>query len=121
GEQAVMRGGAVGPLHGIPVALKDNCDVAGVRTTAGTKFLRDNVAAADAEVTARLRRARAVFLGKLNMHEWAIGATTRNLCFGPCRNPSDRQRIPGRSRAGAGAPPAAGTAPPPPRPPTPRP
>src|SRR5262249_1958585 len=55
-EQAVMRGGAVGPLLGIPVALKDNCDVAGVRTTAGTKFLRDNVATADAEVAARLRR-----------------------------------------------------------------
>ncbi|HKA53198.1 MAG TPA: amidase [Candidatus Binatia bacterium] len=102
-EQAVMRGGAVGPLHGIPVALKDNCDVAGVRTTAGTKFLRDNVAAADAEVAVQLRRAGAVFLGKLNMHEWAIGATTRNLCFGPCRNPWDRQRIPGGSSGGSGA------------------
>src|SRR5262249_60152674 len=110
GEQAVMRGGAVGPLHGIPVALKDNCDVAGVRTTAGTKFLRDNVAAADAEVAVQLRRAGAVFLGKLNMHEWAIGATTRNLCFGPCRNPWDRQRIPGGSSGGPGGAPAAGMA-----------
>jgi aspartyl-tRNA(Asn)/glutamyl-tRNA(Gln) amidotransferase subunit A len=102
-EQVVMQGGAVGPLHGIPVALKDNCDVAGVRTTAGTKFLRDNVAAADAQVAARLRRAGAVFLGKLNMHEWAIGATTRNLFFGPCRNPWDQQRIPGGSSGGSGA------------------
>lgn len=102
-EQAVMHGEAVGSLPGIPVALKDNCDVAGVRMTAGTKFLRDNVAAADSEAVARLRRAGAIFLGKLNMHEWAIGATTRNPFFGPCRNPWDRQRIPGGSSGGSGA------------------
>ncbi|HEV8716926.1 MAG TPA: amidase [Candidatus Binatia bacterium] len=102
-EQAVIRGEAVGSLLGIPVALKDNCDVAGVRMTAGTKFLRDNIAVADSEVAARLRRAGAIFLGKLNMHEWAIGATTRNPFFGPCRNPWDPQRIPGGSSGGSGA------------------
>ncbi len=102
-EQAVMRGEALGPLHGVPVALKDNCDVVGVRMSAGTKFLRENVATADSEVAARLQKAGAILLGKLHMHEWAIGATTRNPHFGPCRNPWDPQRIPGGSSGGSGA------------------
>lgn len=102
-EQAVIRGERGGSLPGIPVALKDNCDVAGVRMTAGAKFLRDNVATVDSGVAARLRQAGAVILGKLNMHEWAIGATTRNPFFGPCRNPWDPQRIPGGSSGGSGA------------------
>jgi aspartyl-tRNA(Asn)/glutamyl-tRNA(Gln) amidotransferase subunit A len=102
-EQALMRGEAVGPLHGIPIALKDNCEVAGVRMTAGTKFLRDNVSQTDSEVARRLQNAGAILLGKLHMHEWAIGATTRNPHFGPCRNPWDRQRIPGGSSGGSGA------------------
>jgi aspartyl-tRNA(Asn)/glutamyl-tRNA(Gln) amidotransferase subunit A len=102
-EQQVMKGEAPGLLHGIPVAVKDNCDVAGVRTTAGTKFLRDNVATADSEVAGRLRRAGAIILGKTHLHEWAIGATTRNPHFGPCRNPWDPRRIPGGSSGGSGA------------------
>ncbi len=102
-EQAVMRREALGPLHGVPVALKDNCDVVGVRMSAGTKFLRENVATADSEVAARLQKAGAILLGKLHMHEWAIGATTRNPHFGPCRNPWDPQRIPGGSSGGSGA------------------
>src|SRR4051794_23669203 len=102
-EQMVIHGETMGPLPGIPVALKDNCDVAGVRMTAGTTFLRDNIALADSAVAARLRRAGAIFLGKLNMHEWAIGATTRNPFFGPCRNPWNPQHIPGGSSGGSGA------------------
>ena len=102
-EQAVKAGDAVGPLHGVPVALKDNCEVAGVRLTGGTPFLRDNVATADAEIVSRLRRAGAIILGKLNMHEWAIGGTTRNPHYGPCHNPWDRDRIPGGSSGGSGA------------------
>jgi aspartyl-tRNA(Asn)/glutamyl-tRNA(Gln) amidotransferase subunit A len=102
-EQAVLRGETLGPLHGVPVALKDNCDVAGVRMTAGTKFLKEHVATADSEVAARLQKAGAIVLGKLHMHEWAIGATTRNPHFGPCRNPWDPQRIPGGSSGGSGA------------------
>src|SRR5262249_50136668 len=113
-EQAVMHGERTGVLPGIPMALKDNCELAGVRMTAGTKFLRDNVAPADSVVAARLRQAGAIFLGKLNMHEWAIGATTRNPFFGPCRNPWDRQRIPGGSSGGSGGALAAGMALPPP-------
>jgi aspartyl-tRNA(Asn)/glutamyl-tRNA(Gln) amidotransferase subunit A len=102
-EQQVMKGAQLGPLHGIPVALKDNCDVAGARMTAGAKFLHDNIATADSEVAARLRRAGAIILGKAHMHEWAIGATTRNPHCGPCRNPWDPNRIPGGSSGGSGA------------------
>jgi aspartyl-tRNA(Asn)/glutamyl-tRNA(Gln) amidotransferase subunit A len=102
-EHAVMRDETLGALHGVPIALKDNCDVAGVRMTAGTKFLREHVATTDSEVAARLQKAGAILLGKLHMHEWAIGATTRNPHFGPCRNPWDPQRIPGGSSGGSGA------------------
>lgn len=102
-ERAVMNGEPLGALHGIPVALKDNCEVPGVRMTAGSKFLRDHIATGESEVAARLRRAGAILLGKLHMHEWAIGATTRNPHFGPCRNPWDPTRIPGGSSGGSGA------------------
>ncbi len=102
-EQAVAAGDALGPLHGVPVALKDNCEVAGVRLTGGTPFLRDHVAPVDAEIVARLRQAGAIILGKLNMHEWAIGGTTRNPHYGPCHNPWDPTRIPGGSSGGSGA------------------
>ncbi len=102
-ERAMTTGDALGPLHGIPIALKDNCEVAGVRMTGGNKFLRDHVATDDAEVVSRLRQAGAIILGKLNMHEWAIGGTTRNPHYGPCRNPWDPTRIPGGSSGGSGA------------------
>jgi aspartyl-tRNA(Asn)/glutamyl-tRNA(Gln) amidotransferase subunit A len=102
-EQTLMQGIEGGPLHGVPVALKDNCEVAGVRMTAGTKFLQEHVSTSDSEVAARLRRAGAILLGKLHLHEWAIGATTRNPHFGPCRNPWDPARIPGGSSGGSGA------------------
>jgi aspartyl-tRNA(Asn)/glutamyl-tRNA(Gln) amidotransferase subunit A len=101
-EQAVMQGAVVGPLHGIPIALKDNCDVAGVRMTAGSKFLQANVSTTDSAVAARFHCAGAILLGKLHMHEWAIGATTQNPHFGPCRNPWDPKRIPGGSSGGSG-------------------
>jgi aspartyl-tRNA(Asn)/glutamyl-tRNA(Gln) amidotransferase subunit A len=102
-ERAVLNSQPLGPLHGIPVALKDNCEVPGVRMTAGSKFLKDHVATGESEVAARLRQAGAILLGKLHMHEWAIGATTRNPHFGPCHNPWDPNRIPGGSSGGSGA------------------
>jgi len=102
-ERAVMKGESLGSLHGIPVALKDNCEVPGVRMTAGSKFLKDHITTEESEVAARLRQAGAILLGKLHMHEWAIGATTRNPHFGPCRNPWDPSRIPGGSSGGSGA------------------
>jgi len=88
-----------GPLQGIPVALKDLFDRAGVVTTAGSRLLR-NAAATDAAVTARLRAVGAVFVGKTNLHEWAFGVTTDNPHFGPARNPFAPERIPGGSSGG---------------------
>ena len=97
-----------GPLHGVPVAVKDVIDVAGTRTTAASRILADNVAASDATVVARLRRAGAVVVGKLNTHEFAFGATTTSPHFGPARNPWDTDRICGGSSGGSGAAAAAG-------------
>jgi aspartyl-tRNA(Asn)/glutamyl-tRNA(Gln) amidotransferase subunit A len=100
-----------GPLHGVPLAVKDVIDVAGVRTTAASRILADNVASEDAEVVRRLRRAGAVIVGKLNTHEFALGATTTSPHFGPAHNPWDPERISGGSSGGSGAATAAGLVP----------
>ena len=97
-----------GPLHGIPIALKDLFDTAGVRTTAGSRILADRVPAEDAAAVARLRTAGCVLLGKLNLHEWAFGVTNQNPHFGPTVNPYDPTRIPGGSSGGSAAALAAG-------------
>ncbi len=107
---AIARGNYKGPLHGIPLALKDLFDTAGVRTTAGSKIMADRVPAEDAEVTARLKAAGAVILGKLNMHEFAYGATGVNPHYGATLNPWDPTRISGGSSSGSGAAVAAGMA-----------
>jgi aspartyl-tRNA(Asn)/glutamyl-tRNA(Gln) amidotransferase subunit A len=106
-EQEDVRG----PLWGVPVAVKDVIDVAGARTTAGSRILADNVAVEDAPVVARLRRAGAIVLGKLNTHEFAWGATTTSPHYGPARNPWDSGRICGGSSGGSGAAVAAGLVP----------
>ena len=92
-----------GPLQGIPVALKDIFAVAGVRLTAGSRILAENVASENAEATARLKAAGAVIPGKLNLHEFAFGATGVNPHFGPARNPWDTERITGGSSSGSAA------------------
>lgn len=97
-----------GPLHGIPISLKDNIHTAGIRTTAGAKFLRDFVPQTDAAVVAKLKSAGAVLLGKTNLHEFAYGVTTKNPHYGPTRNPWDTNRVPGGSSGGAAAAVAAG-------------
>jgi aspartyl-tRNA(Asn)/glutamyl-tRNA(Gln) amidotransferase subunit A len=89
-------------LDGLPVALKDNIDLAGVRTTVGSQVYADRVAERDAAVTARLRAAGAVVLGKLHLHEFVYGVTSNNPWYGACRNPWDLERIPGGSSGGAG-------------------
>jgi aspartyl-tRNA(Asn)/glutamyl-tRNA(Gln) amidotransferase subunit A len=100
---ALSRIAEPGPLHGVPIGIKDVIDVAGAPTTAASKVLEHNVATADATVVARLRAAGAVVVGKLNTHEFAWGATTTSAHFGPARNPWDTERICGGSSGGSGA------------------
>ena len=102
-EDAARRGDPLGPLAGIPVALKDNIEVAGLPMTAGTTYLDDRVPDRDAPVWERLRDSGAVLVGKLHMSEWAIGATAQNIHYGPCRNPWDPERLTGGSSGGSGA------------------
>ncbi len=97
-----------GPLHGVPISLKDNIHTAGVRTTAGSKILRDFIPKEDAVVVAQLKDTGAVLLGKTNMHEFAYGVTSNNPHYGPVRNPWDLSRIPGGSSGGSAAAVAAG-------------
>jgi aspartyl-tRNA(Asn)/glutamyl-tRNA(Gln) amidotransferase subunit A len=95
--------GEATPLDGMPLVLKDNIDVAGVRTTVGSKIFEDLVADRDAELVRKLRAAGAVILGKANLHELVFGGTTNNVFYGTCRNPWDLERIPGGSSGGCGA------------------
>lgn len=94
-------GHELGPLQGIPIALKDNVAVRGTRTTAGSKVLSDWLPEADATVTTRLRQAGAVFIGKTNMHEFAWGGTSANPHYGAVRNPWDTTRFPAGSSGGS--------------------
>ncbi|HLI27288.1 MAG TPA: amidase [Chloroflexota bacterium] len=102
-EQEIRAGRYRGPLHGVPLAIKDLFWTAGVRTTAGSRILADFVPAEDAAAVARLRAAGAVLLGKTNLEEFAFGATTINPHYGACRNPWDRERIAGGSSGGSAA------------------
>ncbi len=91
------------PLHGIPLALKDNIDTAGIRTTAASAVFDDRVPTEDAEVTRRLKNAGAVFVGKANLHEFAMGGTSATSYYGPVRNPWALARNPGGSSGGSAA------------------
>ncbi len=110
-EAEIAAGRHRGPLHGIPLGHKDLYATAGVRTTAGSRVLADNVPAEDATVVAQLAAAGMVCLGKLNTHEFAYGPTNEHSMFGPSRNPWDTDRITGGSSGGSGAAVAAGLAP----------
>ena len=107
-EQEIAGGHYRGPLHGIPIALKDNYWTRGVATAAGSKVLADFVPAEDGTVVARLRAAGAVITGKTNMHELAVGGSTTNPHYGPTHNPWRLDRIPGGSSGGSAAAVAAG-------------
>jgi aspartyl-tRNA(Asn)/glutamyl-tRNA(Gln) amidotransferase subunit A len=97
-----------GPLHGIPIALKDLIDAEAERTTAASGVFSDNVALKDAEVTRRLRAAGAIFLGKTNLHEFAYGGSGVISAYGPVQNPWDAERTTGGSSSGSAAAVAAG-------------
>lgn len=109
-EAEILRGEWRGPLHGIPVALKDLIDTAGVRTTAASALYKDRVPNQDAEVVRRLRRAGAVIVGKNNLHEFAYGGSSLVSYFGDVHNPWDVSRIAGGSSGGSAAAVAAGLA-----------
>ncbi len=100
-EKEIRAGSYRGPLHGIPVSIKDNFATRGVRTTAGAKALSDWKPDFDATVVTRLREAGAVSLGKTNMHEWAKGSHGVNPFYGTPCNPWNRSRIPGGSSSGS--------------------
>jgi aspartyl-tRNA(Asn)/glutamyl-tRNA(Gln) amidotransferase subunit A len=102
-DKEIAAGRHLGPLHGIPISLKDLIDQKGVGTTAGSLVRRDHIAAADAVVTRRLRQAGAVFVGKTNLHEFAFGTTSEDSGYGACRNPHDPSRSPGGSSGGSAA------------------
>ena len=107
-EAQIARGRWKGPLHGIPIAVKDLLDTAGIRTTAASALFKDRVPAEDAEVVRRLRAAGAILLGKLNMHELAFGGSSAISYFGAVRNPWDVAYSPGGSSGGSAAAVAAG-------------
>jgi aspartyl-tRNA(Asn)/glutamyl-tRNA(Gln) amidotransferase subunit A len=101
---AEQRAGKLrGPLHGIPIALKDNIDTAGLRTTAASAVFDDRVPQADAEVARRLEAAGAIVIGKTNLHEFAMGGTSATSYYGPVRNPWALERNPGGSSGGSAA------------------
>jgi aspartyl-tRNA(Asn)/glutamyl-tRNA(Gln) amidotransferase subunit A len=100
-EEEIARGEWRGPLHGIPVALKDLIDAAGVRTTAASKVFESRVPAEDADVVRRLRGAGAVIIGKNNLHEFAYGGSSLVSYFGEVRNPRSAEHVAGGSSGGS--------------------
>jgi aspartyl-tRNA(Asn)/glutamyl-tRNA(Gln) amidotransferase subunit A len=102
-ETEIRKGKWRGPLHGVPIGLKDNIDTAGIRTTAASGVFKDRVPTEDAEVVVRLKNAGAILLGKLNLHEFALGGTSAVTYFGPVHNPWSLDHHPGGSSGGSGA------------------
>ena len=101
-ETEIQRGRWKGPLHGMPIALKDNIDTAGIRTTGASQVFENRVPETDAEVARRLKNAGSVLLGKLNLHEFAYGGSSNVTYFGTMHNPWGPDHVTGGSSGGAG-------------------
>jgi len=101
-DAAAVAGRSLGLLHGLPIAIKDNLDTAGVRTTSGSLFFENHRPNTDATVVAKLERAGAIMVGKATMHEVAFGVRSFNPVIGQARNPYDLTRVPGGSSGGSG-------------------
>ena len=102
-DRELRSGHDRGPLHGVPISIKDILDMSGLRTTAASHVRREHVAARDATVIARLRDAGAVMVGKTNLHEFALGTTNEESAYGPVYHPLDATRSPGGSSGGSAA------------------
>lgn len=102
-SEEIARGAYRGPLHGIPIAVKDLYETEGIPTTAGSSFRRDFIPVQDSAPMSRLGAAGTVLLGKLNLHEWALGVINDNPYYGSCLNPWDTGRAPGGSSGGSAA------------------
>jgi aspartyl-tRNA(Asn)/glutamyl-tRNA(Gln) amidotransferase subunit A len=109
-DRELAAGRDRGPLHGVPISIKDLIDIRGVPTTAASRVREGSVADRDAPTIAHLRQAGAVIVGKTNLHEFAFGTTNEDSAFGPARNPHDPARSPGGSSGGSAASVAAGMA-----------
>jgi aspartyl-tRNA(Asn)/glutamyl-tRNA(Gln) amidotransferase subunit A len=107
-EAEIQHGQYRGPLHGVPLAIKDLLDLAGVPNTMGSKILESNIPSTDAAAVERLQAAGAIILGKHNLHEFAFGITSENPHYGTVRNPWALERVPGGSSGGTAAAVAAG-------------
>jgi aspartyl-tRNA(Asn)/glutamyl-tRNA(Gln) amidotransferase subunit A len=102
-DREIAAGRDRGPLHGVPISLKDLIDVRGTPTTAASRVRAGHMASSDASITTRLREAGAVFVGKTNLHEFAFGTTNEDSAYGPVHHPRDLTRSPGGSSGGSAA------------------